>query len=256
MGSKLPSSLTRGDAPGLTLDSLLFTGLVPGRVRREGKNKAIALNSWYRPHHTVCFVPATPNSELANKLQEFVNTEMTKINMSAKIVETAGISIRDQTVKLDLTGCMFPDCWPCESGEKGGSHTKRGPVYSGECMDCGEVNITAGYDGESGFSAYNRFKSHKASINNKTTSNAFARHLKEFHPEKVKDYTGFKVRVERTFKKCLDRQVREGINIFSNADKFDIQMNSKLDFHGPSATKTTTSREVPTRQPRRTRGRK
>ena len=43
--------------------------------------------------------------------------------------------------------------------------------------------------------------------------------------------------------------VREGINIFSNADKFDIQMNSKLDFHGPSATKTTTSREVPTRQP-------
>ena len=102
----------------------------------------------------------------------------------------------------------------------------------------------------------NRFKSHKASIKNKTTSNAFARHLNDFHPQKVNNYTGFKVKVERTFKKCLDRQVKEGINIFANSDKLDIQMNSKLDFHGPSATKTTTSREVPTRQPRRTRGRK
>ena len=226
------------------------------RSEERRQAKAIALNSWYRPHNTVCFVPATPNSELANKLQEFVDIEMKKINMSAKIVETAGVSIRDQTVRLDLTGCKFPDCWACESGEKGASHTKRGPVYSGECLDCGEVNITAGYDGESGFSAYNRFKSHKASINSNTTSNAFARHLNEFHPDKIKDHTGFKVKVEGTFKKCLDRQVKEGINIFANSEKRDIQMNSKLDFHGPSATRTTTSREVPTRQPRRTGGKR
>ena len=182
---------------------------------------------------------------------KFVDIEMKKIKMSAKIVETAGISIRDQTVALDLTGCVFPDCWACESGEKGGSHTKRGPGYSGKCLDCGEDNITAGYDGESGFSAYNRFKSHQTS-----TKNAFARHLNDFHPDKVKDHTGFKVKVEKTYKKCLDRQVSEGINIFANADKLDIQMNSKLDFHGPSATKTTTSREVPTRQPRRTKGKR
>ena len=181
---------------------------------------------------------------------------MNKIKMSAKIVETAGISFRDQTVALDLTGCVFPDCWACESGEKGGSHTKRGPVYSGKCLDCGEDNITAGYDGESGFSAYNRFKSHQSSIKNKNTKNAFARHLSEYHPGKAKDHTGFKVKVERTYKKCLDRQVSEGINIFANVDKLDIQMNSKLDFHGPSATKTTTSREVPTRQPRRTKGKR
>ena len=98
--------------------------------------------------------------------------------------------------------------------------------------------------------------SHKASINSNTTSNAFARHLNEFHPDKVKDHTGFRVKVERTFKKCLDRQVNEGINIFANSEKLDIQMNSKLDFHGPSATKTTTTREVPTRQPRRTGGKR
>ena len=64
-------TFTRGDVPWLTVDSLLYTGLVAGRVRREGKNKAIALNSWYRPHNTVCFVPAIPNLELAKKLQEF-----------------------------------------------------------------------------------------------------------------------------------------------------------------------------------------
>ena len=27
-------------------------------------------------------------------------------------------------------GCVFPDCWSCESGDKGG------PVYSGEFLDC------------------------------------------------------------------------------------------------------------------------
>ena len=53
-------TFTRGDVPWLTVDSLLYTGLVAGRVRREGKNKAIALNSWYRPHNTVYFVPAIP----------------------------------------------------------------------------------------------------------------------------------------------------------------------------------------------------
>ena len=31
-----------------------------------------------------------------------------------------------------------------ESGEKGGSHTKRSPVYSDKCLDCGKDNITAG----------------------------------------------------------------------------------------------------------------
>ena len=83
---------------GLTLDSLLYTGAGSSQSEERRQAKAIALNSWYRPHNTVCFVPATPNSELAKKLQEFVDKEMQKINMSAKIV--AGISIRDQTVKL------------------------------------------------------------------------------------------------------------------------------------------------------------
>ena len=94
------------------------------KVKDEGSKKSVeikGLGHWY-----------------LKKLKE-----MKKINMSAKIVETAGVSIRDQTVKLDLTGCVFPDCWPCESGEKGGSHTKRGPVYSGVCLDCGEVTINA-----------------------------------------------------------------------------------------------------------------
>ena len=75
---------------------------------------------------------------------------MTKINMSATTRNMKGISklfrklpktlikvqFRDpiislgQTIKLDLTGCVFPDCRACESGDKGG------PVYSGEFLDC------------------------------------------------------------------------------------------------------------------------
>ena len=33
----------------------------------------------------------------------------------------------------------------------------------------------------------------------------------------------FKVKVEKAFKKCLDRQVRKGINMFANAYNLDIQ---------------------------------
>ena len=36
----------------------------------------------------------------------------------------------------------------------------------------------------------------------------------------MEDYSGFKVKVERTYKKCLDRQVKEGINIFDKGTKF------------------------------------
>ena len=152
-------------------------------------------------------------------------------------------------MKLDLTGCTFPGCWACESGEKGGSHTRRGPVYSAVCTLCGKDDIKATYDGESGFSAWNRFESHKTDIKNKVTSNAFARHLETFHKDRVQDHSVFKVKVEKTYKKCLDRQVREGINIFNS--EAEIQMNDKSEWHLPSLQRTTTTHEIDSKQSHR-----
>ena len=69
---------------------------------------------------------------------------------------------------------------------RGGSHTKRGPVYPGKCLDCGEDNISAGYDRVLCIQQI-----HQTSIRNKETSNAFARNLNQFHPDKVTEYKGF-----------------------------------------------------------------
>ena len=211
-------------------------------TEKRRQEKLMSTTSWYRPHIAVGFYPSTPNQELAQKIQAFVDQETKQIGIKTKIIETGGVNWKSQAVKLDLTGCIFPGCWPCESGETGGSHTRRGPVYSATCTICARDDITASYDGESGFSAYNRFERHKADIRNKNTSNAFARHLDKYYQDRLQDHSVFKVKVEKTFKKCLDRQVTEGINIFNSSA--DVQMNDKSEWHLPSVQRTTTTNEI------------
>ena len=76
---------------------------------------------------------------------------------------------------------------------------------------------------------------------NEDTS-AFSKHLKIFHPEKQGDTSAFEVRVRSTHKKCLERQVTEGVHI-SNT-KADYVMNSKTEFHQPAVHRVVTTREV------------
>ena len=80
-------------------------------------------------------------------------------------------------------------------------------LYCGVCLNCGKVNITSGYDEKIWFSAYNRFKSHKASIKSKKY---LMRLQDNLHPQKVKGYIdrrNFIIKVERNYRKCLDRQL-------------------------------------------------
>ena len=74
--------------------------------------------------------PATPNGVLAKTIQAIVSEEAARIGLSVRIVEQGGISIKQQLVRLDLTGCFYPDCYLCESGTTGGSHTRSGAHYS------------------------------------------------------------------------------------------------------------------------------
>ena len=72
--------------------------------------------------------------------------------------------------------------------------------------------------------------------------NAFAKHLEGFHPERQGDPSVFKFKVEATHKKCLERQVSEGVNI-SNS-KADYLMNSKTEFMQPSVSRVVSTRQV------------
>ena len=92
------------------------------------------------------------------------------------------------------------------------------------------------YYGESGRSGYQRGLSHVKAISNpkRHNENAFAKHINECHNgdrEQVK----FKVDVVRRFKRPLERQIWEGVEIH-NAQA-NIQMNSKLDHYQPAVSR-------------------
>ena len=63
-----------------------------------------------------------------------------------------------------------------------------------------------------------------------------------FHPDRVGDPTAFNLKVESTFKKCLDRQVTEGVYIHNSTS--DHVLNSKSEFLQPSVSRVSVTREV------------
>ena len=180
------------------------------------------------------------------QIQEVVTEELGRLEISAKIVETAGRSLRSQISKLDMTGCFYGEklCWLCQSGEAGASHTRSGVGYRGWCTRCGAEGKVAEYWGESGASGTHRTSQHRAAIlkNDPNSDNAFVKHLQLFHPDNAGDPEVFKIKSNATFKKSLERQVNEGVNIVnSNADYL---MNSKSEYHQPAIHRVTVTREL------------
>ena len=194
------------------------------------KKKLLAKSTWYWPKDAVGFFPGTPGAELANSLQKIVTEETERLGLTAKIVETGGRSLGNLLVRSDLTGCPIPSplCLYCESGAGGGSHTRGGVVYIGQCLACRDNNTTATYHGESGFSAAKRGEEHKSDINRADLSNAFAKHLHIHHPEIERESSTFEFKVVKNLKKPLDRQVFEGVRI--NHDQSDILIDEFLYF--------------------------
>ena len=73
------------------------------------KKKLMSKTSWYRLRDAVGFFPATPGQELAKTIQGIVDEEGERLNLSVKIVETGGQSLRSQLVRTDLSGCLMSD---------------------------------------------------------------------------------------------------------------------------------------------------
>ena len=140
------------------------------------KKKLLAKSTWYWPKDAVGFFPGTPGGELDKSILEIVTEETERLGLTAKIVETGGMSLRNLLVRSDLTGCLIPSplCLYCESGAGGGSHTRGGVVYMGQCLACRDNNIKATYHGQSGFSAAKRGEEHKSGIDKADLSNSFA----------------------------------------------------------------------------------
>ena len=72
-------------------------------------------------------------------------------------------------------------------------------------------------------------------------SNAFVRHREDFHRDEVSDVR-YKVDVVKAFKRPLERQVWEGVEIHSS--DAGVIMNSKLDHYQPAVGRMRMTFEV------------
>ena len=140
------------------------------------------------------------------------------------------------------------DCLPCRSkpGEGGGlRHQRAGALYRGACKLCAALGQSTVYFGESGYNGYTRISEHEADVKSSDLSNAFAKHLREDHPDvdarQVESVLEFDV--IRTFEKPLERQVAEAVAIHScKADKL---LNSKSEWEQPAVERLVVTRELP-----------
>ena len=83
------------------------------------RKKALTKTSWYRPADAALFIPATPGEELKKNIEKVVTEELERIGMTAKVVETGGVTMRSMLVRTDLTGCIIPACVLCASARRG-----------------------------------------------------------------------------------------------------------------------------------------
>ena len=114
-------------------------------------------------------------------------------------------------------------------------HHKAGAVYQAVCNLCERDGIKAEYTGETRDSAYTRGLQHLSAVkNDQPSQSALAKHLREFHPNNIKDTQAFKTRVIKTFRSSLERQVTEGV-IIHNSDA-DILINDKEEWVQPAVT--------------------
>ena len=201
--------------------------------------------SWYRPADCVGFYPPTPGGELTQEINQVLKEEGRRINMNLRAIETGGISLSKMLVHPDLKRgepCGRPGCvLDHTSGGAGGPHNVPSTLYRGECNLCEAEGETGEYWGESGFSGFHRCEQHRADVNSRKDSNAFAKHLALYHPNEQGSIENFKIQVESVFKKPLTRQKTEAVKIQSS--RATHIMNSKAEHRQPAMLRVRMTRE-------------
>ena len=105
------------------------------------------------------------------------------------------------------------------------------------------VGTKAQYYGETSRSIYVRGKQHLSALEkaDQHKDNAFVNHRNNFHKGEEQEVR-FKLSLVKKFKRPLERQVWEGVEIHK-AD-VDIVMNSKLDHYQPAVGRMTITNQV------------
>ena len=137
-----------------------------------------------------------------------------------KIVEKGGITLGRMLQKSNPTSsgtCNKSDCLMCQQGGRG-CH-KMNIVYQYECNQDKSV-----YIGETSRNFYSRNLEHQDKLNKKKAESFIHQHQLEAHGGSEPD---FNVKVVKSFKDPMSRQIFEGVKIRRSNSK----LNTKLDFY-------------------------
>ena len=178
------------------------------------KKKELQSKVWYRAggFDVPLFIPHTPKGELAKRIRKLEAENHQGRSIRFKIIEKSGVSLEQKLRRSNPWSgekCGRPTCFPCRTDE-GGDCWRESVTYSLVCEECG--GDVCQYFGETGRNAFSRGVEH---LNNKEAEDANKSVLKlhSIHHHDARADVNFSMKVTGSHPNCLDRQVRERVNI-------------------------------------------
>ena len=219
--------------------------------QKEVEKQSSSKDGWFRSDGatSTLTVPSTPNGALAEKVRENLSRGRQPAGTRTKVIESGGVLTNAGILKSNqfpITNCLRADCVLCfqKDGEKPTTCQVNGIGYQGQCSRCPDKTM---YVGESSKTGYTRMKQHF--MNYKTASEDklpalpeenerdpkswMWEHVREMHDGVVGVNEGkgdFEMSVTGVFRKCLERQVFEGVRIQKCEDEGGSLLNSKKEF--------------------------
>ena len=191
------------------------------------KQKLIKKRNWSTKGGYIApiIIPSTPGGELAKMLKQVAEAE-NECGIKFKIIEKGGKTIEKQLQNPNPTAsgkCGKADC-TIDNQQGGGKLCHKSNVlYEWECNQCDNI-----YTGETSRNCYTRTKEHLSKASKQSSDSFIKNHQSEKHNDNPAD---FKVKVVKSFRDPLSRQVYEGIYIRKNSR---VSLNTKLDYYQPS----------------------
>ena len=135
----------------------------------------------------VLFVPATPEGELARRIQEGDDRMREGTGeRRIKVVERGGETLREMLCRNNPWGnmkCERERCLSCEHSKegKGGACKRENVVYKIVCLECEKGGTKAEYWGETSRTGYERGEEHLSGLESKYEKNSLWKHSSIHH---------------------------------------------------------------------------
>ena len=178
-------------------------------------------------------VPSTPDGILYKMMKEVCDSEP---DIKFKVVEKGGITVEKILNKPNPTstpGCKNDKCDGCK--QEGGIKKcqKINCLYSYTCMEPGCMSK---YIGESHNNFMTRSTEHKSKFNSKDQKVKDGSFIYKHQVEKHDgNEPNMKMKVEKTFRDNLTRQITESVYIYRTEEQTEYElMNTKSEWHAPS----------------------